>query len=82
MNNPRLRPLYFGAAALVAVWLLAWGGFRIAQNSKITAAKFSAYLRAVDLEKLHGAAREKALRDLAAKLNALIPEERRRARVD
>ena len=82
MNNPRLRPLYFGAAALVAVWLLAWGGFRIAQNSKITAAKFSAYLRAVDLEKLHGAAREQALRELADKLNALIPEERRRARVD
>ena len=82
MNNSRLRPLYFGAAALVAVWLLAWGGFRIAQNSKITAAKFSAYLRAVDLEKLHGAAREQALRELADKLNALIPEERRRARVD
>ena len=67
---------------LIAVWLLAWGGFRIAQNSKMTAEKFSAYLRAVDLEKLHGAAREKALRDLAAKLNALVPDERRHARMD
>ncbi len=82
MSNPRLRPVYFAAAVLAVVWLLAWGGYRAAQNSRMTAEKFSAHLAAVDLEKLPGAARGKALRDLADKLNSLPPEERRRARVN
>jgi hypothetical protein len=71
--------LLFG---LVAAWLLAWGGYTIAKNSRMTAEKLNAYLRSTDLDRLSGLARAKALRQLEDKLNALSREERQRARLD
>jgi len=82
MLNPRHKPFVLGGIGLGLVWLLAWGGYTLAQSRRVTAEKVQAFLRTVDLSSLSGEARAKALRDLAAKLNALSYEERRRARLD
>ncbi|MGI8965112.1 MAG: hypothetical protein ACR2H1_03375 [Limisphaerales bacterium] len=78
--NSRYRPILFAAATILTVWFLAWAGYAIAKNSKMTAEKVQAYLHSIDLSKLSGAARAKALRELAAKLNSLSLEERRKMR--
>ena len=82
MLNQRQRPLVYGIVALVVVWLVVWTGYSLAQSSRVTAEKVRTYLRAVDLGKLRGAERAKALRRLADQLNALSYEERRQARLD
>jgi len=82
MFNPRHKPLLYGIIGLALVWLLAWGGYTLAKSRRVTAESVQAVLRTVDLSKLTGDARAKALRNLAAKLNALTYEERRRARLD
>jgi hypothetical protein len=64
------------------VWLVALAGYRIARNAKMTAEKVKAYAEAVDISRLSGAARAKAIRDLEAMLNSLSPEERRKARFE
>jgi hypothetical protein len=79
--NARYRPVMFAAAALLAVWLAALGGYALSDHFKMTAEKLRAYIQRTDLSNLSGAARAKALRDLADKINALPPEERRQARV-
>ncbi len=80
--NSRYRPIAFAAGGILAVWLLAWGGFTLARNSKMTAEKVRVYLEETDLGKLSGEARARALRKLTDMLNRLSPEERRRARTD
>lgn len=82
MISPRTRPVLLASAILVGVWLLAAVGYQITKNSRMTAAKVRAYTQSVDFSKLTGAARAEAIRKLVAKLNALSPEERRRARMD
>src|SRR5204863_6848618 len=62
--------------------MVAIAGYSIAKNSKMTADKVRAYAQSVDLAKLSAEARAKAIRDLAAKLNQLSPEERRKARLE
>jgi hypothetical protein len=80
--NARYRPVIFAVAALMAVWLAALGGYALSEHFKMTAEKLRAFVEGTDLSKLTGSARAKALRDLADKINALSPEERRQARVD
>ena len=82
MINQRQRPLLFAALAIVAVWLLAWGGYTIAKNSNMTAEKLRAYARSVDLSRLSAKERAAAIKALAAKLNALSLEERQKARME
>lgn len=82
MLNPRHKPLLFGLTGLVVVWLVAFGGYWFARSNRVTAEKVQAYLRSIDLNRLSGDARAKALRALIAKLNALPYEERRMARLD
>jgi hypothetical protein len=72
----------FCGVALVAIWIVAIGGYVIAHNSRMTAEKIRAYVDSIDLSKLSAKAREQALHELARKLNALSPEERRRARLE
>jgi len=80
--NARYRPVIFAVAALMAVWLAALGGYALSDHFKMTVEKLRAYIQGNDLSKLSGEARAKALRDLADKINALSPEDRRQARVD
>jgi len=82
MLSQRWRPVVFSAVAVCGIWLVALGGYRIARNAKMTAEKVKAYAESVDISKLSGAARAKAIQELADKLNALSLEERRKARLD
>jgi hypothetical protein len=82
MLSQRWRPVAISAVAVCGIWLVAFAGIRIARNAKMTAEKVRAYAESVDLGKLSGAARAKAIHDLADKLNALSLEERRKARAD
>jgi hypothetical protein len=82
MLSQRWRPVAISAIAVCGIWLVAFAGIRIARNAKMTAEKVRAYAESVDLSKLSGAARAKAIQDLADKLNALSLEERRKARAD
>lgn len=80
--NPRHKPLAIAAAVLVGVWALAYGGFRIAKNAKVTGEKVRAYLAKTDLSKLKDQERAKALKRLADYMNRLPPDERRNTRMD
>ena len=82
MTNPRYKPLALAAFVLFAAWALAFVTIRVVAHMKITAEKIQAAVRETDLDKLSAAERARRLRELAAKLNALSGEERRRARGD
>jgi len=82
MQSQRWRPVFFCGVAVCAIWLVALAGYRIAKSAKMTAEKVRAFAESVDISKLSGAARAKAIRDLEDKLNALSLEERRRARLE
>ena len=82
MLSQRWRPVVISGIAICAIWLIAVAGYRIARNAKMTAEKVRAYAESVDLRKLSGSARAKALRDLEDMLNRLSLEERRKARLD
>src|SRR5437870_5417254 len=82
MITQRWRPLFFSVLALLAIWLVALAGYRLAKNSRMTAERVRSYVESVDLSKLSGAARARAIAKLAEMLNALSLEERRRARLE
>ncbi len=81
MISRQYRPVAWGAGVLLGVWLLAWAGLAIADHMKVTADKVAAYMDGNDLSKLSGDARKRAIKRLADMLNALTPEERRKARL-
>jgi hypothetical protein len=78
----RKRVLLLALAALVLIWTVAIGGYVGAKSSRVTAETVQNYVGATDFGKLSGAKREKALNDLAAMINALSLEERRRVRME
>ncbi len=67
---------------MVAIWVVSLVGYAFAKNSRVTADKVRAYMRAGDLSKLADKDRAKAIRKLADQLNALPADERRTARLD
>src|SRR3954454_16429497 len=82
MVAQRRKPVLYAVDALLIVWLIAFLGYSIAAHYKVTTEKVAAYLRANNLSKLSPTEREKALRELARKMNALSAEDRRKARLD
>jgi len=74
--------MVFSGIAVLVVWVTAMVGYSIARNARVTAEKVKTYAESVDLTKLSGEARAKALRRLADMLNALSLDERRKARLD
>ena len=82
MLSLRKRPLLWALAGLALAWLLACGGYLVAKSQRVTADKVRAYLRSVDLARLKGEERAKALRELVRQITALPYEERREARLD
>jgi uncharacterized protein YdaT len=82
MLSQRWRPVAFAALAICGIWLVALAGYRIARNAKMTAEKVKAYAESVDISKLSGTARAKAIRELEDMLNSLSLEERRKARLE
>jgi hypothetical protein len=82
MQTQRWRPVLLSASAVLVIWLVAIVGYRIAKNSRMTAEKVKTYLESVDLAKLSGDDRSRAIRKLADMLNALSMDERRKARVE
>ncbi len=79
--TPRYKPLAYGGAALLAAWLLALGGFAIAQRLTPTAERVRAYIASLHVGQLSHAERLTAFRRLGEKLNALSAEERRKLRL-
>jgi hypothetical protein len=67
---------------ICAIWVVAIVGYRIARNAKMTAEKVKTYAESVDISKLSGAARAKAIQDLERMLNSLSVEERQKARFE
>lgn len=82
MSSQRWRPVFWSGVAICAIWLVALAGYRIAKNGKMTAEKVKAYADSIDISKLSGEARARALQELAARLNRLSLEERRKARLE
>ncbi|MBN2506148.1 MAG: hypothetical protein JXQ71_05590 [Verrucomicrobia bacterium] len=80
MNSQR-RTIGLALLALVAVWLVAWAGHGWARKSRMTVAKVHQFVESVDFATLQGSDRQRALRQLADKLNALPFEERREVRL-
>ena len=72
--------------ALAALTFISLAGFVVwsiaAENSRMTPQKLALYVQSVDLKKLSGADRAKALGRLAEGENALSPDERRRWRIE
>jgi len=81
MLSQRQRPVVWALAGIAGIWILATAGYIIARNAKVTAEKVQAYVADVNLTKLSVADRAEALSKLAAMLNALSLEDRRRLRL-
>jgi hypothetical protein len=80
MLSQRKRAVIWAGAAIVGIWVVAVAGYLISKNLKMTADKVRAYVESVDLSKLSGDARAKAIRELEDKINALSYEERQKMR--
>jgi hypothetical protein len=80
MNNRRFRPLILAVLALIAVWIVAFTLFHLAAKTQITAEKMENYAASVDLDKLSGDARAKAINDFADMANLLSLDERQKWR--
>jgi hypothetical protein len=82
MLSQRWRPVLLSGLAVLVIWAVTLVGYQFAKNARVSADKVKGYVESVDLSKLSGDARAKAIRKLADMLNALSLDERRKARLD
>lgn len=82
MINRRWRPVLFSGLIILGVWTFALAGYAIVKNRRVTVEKVKTYIESVDLSKLSGDDRARALRKLAEMLNALSLEDRQKARLE
>lgn len=82
MINRRWRPVWLSALVVLVLWALALTGYSIAKAHRVTVESVRAYIESVDLGKLSGTDRAKAIRRLADMLNALSLEERQKTRLE
>jgi hypothetical protein len=82
MMNRRWRPVLLAALVVLGLWALVLTGYSIAKAHRVTVESVRAYIQSVDLSRLSAADRAKAIRKLAAMLNALSLEERQKARLE
>ena len=82
MLSQRWRPVVWAGVAVCVIWVVAVAGYRLARNARMTAERVKAYAESVDLRKLSGEARARAIQRLADMLNGLSIEERRKARFE
>lgn len=82
MFSQRHRPILFALAALVGIWVVAIAGYEIAKHARVTPEKVRAYAASTDFSHLSAAERAAAIQKLAAMLNALSLEERRKLRLE
>lgn len=77
----RNRPWLVGGAVLAAVWLLAIAGIAIARSQAVTLEEVVAFAREVSLDGLSAEERRQRIDELAAKVNALEFDGRRRGEI-
>ena len=64
MLSQRQRTVLWAAAALVVIWGAAMVGYSLFRDTKVTPEKVRAYVDSVDLARLAGGERERAIRKL------------------
>jgi hypothetical protein len=77
-----MRWMLLVTSFIMAILLVAWVGYGIAENSKMTADKVTQYANSTEPKGLSGTARAEALRQLEDMINRLPVEERRKWRRD
>jgi hypothetical protein len=82
MMNRRWRPVLVCGLVVLGLWTLALTGYSIAKSQRVTVERIRAYVQSVNLSKLAGPERAKAIRKLADMLNSLSIEERQKARME
>jgi hypothetical protein len=82
MLHQRWRPVLLSGLAIVVIWIAALAIYRVAENSRVTAEKVKSYADSIDLSRLSGAERARALTHLADLLNRLPYDERQKARLE
>lgn len=82
MTQRQKRVILTATGVFVAIWVVAITGFVIAQNAKVTVEKVASTLQETELASLSAEERSQQLKKLAAMLNALGYEDRRKARID
>lgn len=82
MTQRQKKVILIATGVFVAIWVVAITGFVIARNAKVTVEKVASTLQDTDLASLSAEDRAQRLKKLAAMLNALGYEDRRKARID
>jgi len=65
MINRRWGPVLLAALVVIGLWALVLTGYSIAKAHRVTVESVRAYIESVDLSRLSGADRAKAIRKLA-----------------
>jgi hypothetical protein len=82
MLSRRWSPVLLSGLIVAGLWAFALAGYSLSKSRRVTVERVKAYIESVDLSKLSGDDRARAIRKLADMLNALSLEERQKARLE